>query len=232
MNRSRSLLFAFSAMAVLLVAPVWGQNPPKPAPPPSPAAGKPAAQPASAPRGLSTALIYKPWKGDFDAMVQRRLIRVLVPYGRTLHFNDKGQEKGITADLVRDFERNNNTKYRKDKRPITVVIIPTTGDKLLSKVEQGLGDIVAGNITVTEARLKPVDFVAPDKQRPVRELIVTGPKAPAITSMDDLAGKTVKVRPSTSYHESILALNKAAPVRLIELRTYRLHRMSIRAARP
>jgi hypothetical protein len=92
---------------------------------------------ASAPRGLSTALIYKPWKGDFDAMVQRRLTRIVVPYGRTLYFNDKGQEKGITADLVRDFERYINTKYRKDKRPITVVIIPTTRDKLLSRSGRG-----------------------------------------------------------------------------------------------
>jgi hypothetical protein len=35
----------------------------------------------------------KPWKGDFDAMLERRLIRVIVPYSRTLYFNDKGQKK-------------------------------------------------------------------------------------------------------------------------------------------
>ncbi|MGH7181837.1 MAG: lytic transglycosylase F, partial [Nitrospiraceae bacterium] len=45
------------------------------------------------------------FKGDFDGMLERRVIRVLVPYSRTLYFNDKGRERGITADFVRDFER-------------------------------------------------------------------------------------------------------------------------------
>ena len=40
------------------------------------------------------------------------MIRVLVPYSRTLYFNDKGRERGITADTVRDFERYLNKKYR------------------------------------------------------------------------------------------------------------------------
>jgi hypothetical protein len=35
----------------------------------------------------------KPWTGDFDAMLERRVIRVIVPYSRTLYFNDKGQKR-------------------------------------------------------------------------------------------------------------------------------------------
>jgi hypothetical protein len=57
----------------------------------------------------------KPWQGDFDRMVARRMIRVLMPYSRTLYFNDKGQERGITADTVRDFERYVNRKYQAGK---------------------------------------------------------------------------------------------------------------------
>jgi len=208
MNRSRSLLFAIGAMTCLLVTFASAQSASKPSPQPNSPSGQPVASPAAAPRGLSTAIAYKPWKGDFDAMVERHVVRVLVPYGRTLYFNDKGQAKGLTAELVRDFERYINTKYRKDKRPITVLIVPTTRDKLLPKIADGLGDIAAGNITVTEARLKTVNFVAPENQKSVSELIVTGPKAPAITSLDDLAGKTIHVRPATSYYESIVALNK------------------------
>jgi hypothetical protein len=34
----------------------------------------------------------KPWQGDFDRMLARRMIRVLVPYSRTLYFTDKGPE--------------------------------------------------------------------------------------------------------------------------------------------
>jgi membrane-bound lytic murein transglycosylase MltF len=141
-------------------------------------------------------------------MLERKLIRVLVPYGRTLYFNDKGTERGITAENLRDFERCINRKYVKDKRPVTLVIIPTTRDRLLSQVADGLGDMAAGNLTVTESRRKIVDFVTHDDARPVRELVVTGPKAPPLTSLDDLAGNTVAVRPTTSQYESIQALNR------------------------
>ena len=160
---------------------------------------------AEKPRQLNIA--SKPWTGDFDKMVSRRMIRVLVPYSRTLYFNDKGRERGLTAELIRDFERYINQKHKTQKRPITVYIIPTTRDKLISGVAEGLGDIAAGNLTVTEDRLKLVDFVAPEGQKPNTEIVVTGPKSPPISAVDDLAGKTVHVRKASSYFESLTALN-------------------------
>jgi membrane-bound lytic murein transglycosylase MltF len=163
---------------------------------------------AETPRQLS--LERKPWKGDFDAMLERRLIRVLIPYSRTLYFNDKGRERGITAENVRDFEHYLNKKYAKllGKRPLTVYIIPTTRDKLIPELNDGLGDIAAGNLTVTEARLTQVDFAAPKDRKPVREFIVTGPRSPEVKTLDDLSGQTIHVRPATSYAESVAALNE------------------------
>ena len=167
----------------------------------------------------------KPWKGDFDQMLKRRVIRVLVPYSRTLYFVDQGRERGVTADLVRDFERYINKKYAKQlgKRPLTVFLIVTTRDKALSGVAEGLGDIAAGNFTATEERGKIVHMVAPTDRKPVKELIVTGPASQQIGTLDDLAGKTVHVRKASSYYESVLALNKRlqkegkVPVKIAEL---------------
>jgi len=152
----------------------------------------------------------KPWTGDFDEMVERRTIRVLVPYSRTLYYNDKGHERGITAELVRDFERYLNKKHAKQlgKRPITVYIIPATRDVLLPDVAKGLGDIAAGNLTETPARLKVVDFIAPKDRKPVSEVVLTGPSSPPVASVDDLAGKHVHVRKSSSYYGSLVALNE------------------------
>jgi membrane-bound lytic murein transglycosylase MltF len=144
--------------------------------------GQPAAKPGEAPakdtkplRGLS--LKNEEFTGDFDGMLERRMIRVFVPYSRSLYFNDRGRERGLTADTVRDFERWINRKYEKKagRRPITVYILPETRENLLPDLARGLGDIAAGNLTVTEERLKQVDFVAPEGQRPVSELLVTGP---------------------------------------------------------
>ena len=175
----------------------------------------------SRPRQLSTE--NKPWKGDFDAMLERRSIRVFVPYSRSLYFNDKGAERGLAVELVRDFETYLNRKYAKrlGKRPLTIYIIPATRDKLLPSLGAGLADIAAGNLTVTEERLKAVDFAGGKAERTVSELLVTGPSAPPIANLDALSGKTVHVRKSSSYYQSLVALNHRLesqhrpPVRLV-----------------
>jgi membrane-bound lytic murein transglycosylase MltF len=171
------------------------------------ASGTFAQQPTAKPRSLPTQ--FKQWKGDFNAMIENRTIRVLVPYSRTLYFNDKGRERGVTVDIFRSFERYINKKYQKQlgKRPLTVFIVPTTRDKLLQSIADGRGDIAAGNLTVTDERREIVDFyVAPD-QKGMSELVLTGPKSPTINTADDLAGKTVHVRKASSYYESLVALN-------------------------
>ncbi|MGE0337363.1 MAG: transglycosylase SLT domain-containing protein [Gammaproteobacteria bacterium] len=151
----------------------------------------------------------EPWTGDFDAMLDRRLIRVLVPHSRTLFFNDQGEERGLTAELAREFERRLNRNYARQlgRRPLTVFLIPTTRDRLLPGLRAGLGDIAAGNLTVTPSRRVLADFVLPDADAEVREIVVTGPDAPPLRTLDDLAGQTVHVRMSTSYAESLAALN-------------------------
>jgi membrane-bound lytic murein transglycosylase MltF len=148
--------------------------------------------------------------GDFDMMFDRRIIRVLVPYSRTLFFNDKGKERGITAEIVRDFERYINKKYRSklNKRPITIAIIATPRDQLLTDVIQGLGDIAAGNLTVTENRLGQVDFLAPPDLGRISEIVLTNKQDNPVKSIEELSGRTVHVRASSSYYESLQKVNK------------------------
>ena len=189
----------------------------------APAAAQDKAATPAKPRQLS--LANEPWTGDFDQMLERRVIRALVPYSRTLYYVDKGHERGLSADLVREFERYVNRRYAKQlgKRPLTVFIIPASRAGLLSGVAQGRGDIAAGNLTATEERRKLVDFVAPQDRKPVRELIVTGPASPPLAALDDLSGKTLHVRKASSYYESVAALNqrlgkeRKAPVKVVEL---------------
>src|SRR5262249_34480852 len=50
------------------------------------------------------------------------------------------------------------------------------------------------------------DFVEPTSTN-VKEVVVTGPGAPAIASVDDLSGKTVHVREHSVYRESLDTLN-------------------------
>jgi membrane-bound lytic murein transglycosylase MltF len=169
---------------------------------PAPAASAPAQ-----PRQLNTK--GKVWKGDLDQMIERRVVRVLTPHSRTLFYIDKGQERGLSAELARDFERFLNQKYAKQlgKRPITLYIAATTRDELIEDVAAGKGDIAIGNLTVTEQRQALVDFVAPEGAKGNTELALNGQGAAAVDSADALAGKTVHVRQSSSYFQSLEALN-------------------------
>jgi membrane-bound lytic murein transglycosylase MltF len=65
-----------------------------------------------------------------------------------------------------------------------------------------------------------VDFAKPWLTG-VKELVVTGPGSPAITTIDQLGGRELMVRPSSSYHSHLVALNarlgkeQKAPVKIV-----------------
>jgi len=151
--------------------------------------------------------LHEKWTGDFDGMVQRHLLRVLVPYSKTFYFLDGADQRGLTYEALQKFEKYVNSQLKKETLKIRLVVIPTSRDRLLPALAEGLGDIAAGNLTITPDRLKLVDFSDPGYSG-VDEIIISGPKAPSIRSIDDLAGKEIYVRPSSSYHESLVTLNK------------------------
>ena len=164
-----------------------------------------ASQPNPPPTGLQHEAA--PQFGDLDAMLERRVVRVLVPYSRTLYFNDRGAQRGLTADTLRDFEVFLNRKYPKKVQPIVIVALPTTRDRMLSGLLEGRADIAAGNLTITRERDAKVDFTAPLAQG-AGEIVVTGPRSPKLGTLDELGGHAVHVRKSSSYYASLAALNK------------------------
>jgi membrane-bound lytic murein transglycosylase MltF len=88
-----------------------------------------------------------------------------------------------------------------------VTIIPVRRDQLLSHLVAGHGDVAFANLTVTRERQQIVDFSRPFTRK-VRELLVTGPTAPEINSLEDLAGQEIIVPAASSYFESLVELNK------------------------
>jgi membrane-bound lytic murein transglycosylase MltF len=165
--------------------------------------------------------LARAWTGDLDGMAKRRVIRMLVPYSKSFYFLDGANQRGITYEFSRAFEEQLNKKLKTKALRVEVAIIPTPFDRLISGVAEGYGDIAAGNITITEGRLALVDFTDPLYSN-VSEVVVTPKSTAPIASEADLAGREIYVRPSSSYHESLLALNerlKAAgqqPVVIVE----------------
>ena len=146
------------------------------------------------------------WTGDLDGMVERRQVRVLVVPNRTDYYLDHGEPKGLTAEYGREYERRLNRRFQTEARPIRVTYVPVLRDQLLPALIAGKGDIAAANLTVTRERLQIVDF-APPMRTDVQEIVVTGPASPDLASLDDLAGREILTRRSSSYWPSLEALD-------------------------
>ena len=156
--------------------------------------------------GLTIAEVTKPWAGDLDGMVERRMIRVLTTFSKTQYFVDRGTPRGTAYDQGRLFEEALNAKLRSGHITVNVQFVPVSRDELIPALLEGRGDIVMATLTTTPERRKVVDFVDP-WIRGVEEIVVTRPGGPVITTVDDLSGKEVFVRESSSYYESLTALN-------------------------
>jgi len=154
----------------------------------------------------------QPWTGDLDGMIARRYIRVLTVYSKTFYFINKAVQQGIAYEAFHQFELDLNKKLAeqgklKKHTKVHVVMIPVARNELLPGLVAGKGDIAASNLTITEGREELVDFSIPVYPK-VSEVVVSGPKSPAVNSVDDLAGQAVFVRKSSSYHESLVTLNQ------------------------
>jgi membrane-bound lytic murein transglycosylase MltF len=162
---------------------------------------------ASAKSGIALSDVNaKPWTGDFDGMVKRRVIRVLVPYSKTYYFVDRAVQRGIAYQASQLLERQLNDKLKSGAIRLRVQCIPVNRGEMISALLAGRGDFAIGNLTITPERLKQVDFTRPIVRDAV-EIAVTGPSAEPIATVDELSGKEVYLRKSSSYYESIQELN-------------------------
>lgn len=156
--------------------------------------------------------IMQPQKGDLPDMINRRAIRVLTTYSKTFFFIDKGTQRGATHDLFIALEKDLNNQLAKEKKlkqkhlKVRIVFIPVTRDNLFKALNEGKGDIAAANLTITSSRQEQVAFTTP-LYSDVKELLVSGPSSPDVKNLEQLSGKTVFVRRSSSYYESLQRLN-------------------------
>lgn len=165
------------------------------------------------PLHLTSDELLAPWRGDLPGMIERRVIRVLTSYSKTFYFIDKGRQRGATYDRLMEFERYLNLQLMKEKRlkgrhlKVQIHFIPVARGEIFKALQEGKGDIAAANLTITATRQTQADFTLP-LFKGVKELLVSGPASPKVAHLEDLAGKEVFVRRSSSYYESLLALNE------------------------
>jgi membrane-bound lytic murein transglycosylase MltF len=143
---------------------------------------------------------------SYDDMVDVRLIRALVVRNKTNYFFDGAQQRGVTYDLMKTFEKQFNDELETGHLLVHVAFIPVSRDQLIPALLEGRGDVAAANLTITPERQELVDFSSPLFKN-VRELIITGPGVAQMSSINELSGKQVHVRKSSSYNASLVNTN-------------------------
>jgi membrane-bound lytic murein transglycosylase MltF len=149
--------------------------------------------------------VNEPWTGDLDGMIERGFVRILTVHNPLFFTFDGVDQRGFAATLASSFEEHLAKEVGRVRSP-SVVLVPVARDQLLSGLVEGRGDLAAANLTITPEREKIVAFSAPLYPN-VRELVVTGPAAPAVSSLDDLVKPGLHLRRSSSYFAHVEALN-------------------------
>ena len=152
--------------------------------------------------------VLKPFTGDLDEIVKRRVLRIGVTYSRTFYFVDRGVQRGVAYEYGQLVEERLNKQLKlRIKNKVHVFFVPLPRDMLLSALQDGRVDLVAAQITVRPELEALVDFTNPTRNY-VRQILVTGPGAPAIASVNDLSGKVVFAREHSSQHQSLEEVSK------------------------
>ncbi len=146
------------------------------------------------------------WTGDYDQLAERRFLRVLVPFSRTLYYLDGPEQKGIAYEALLQLESQLPRIGKSKVRP-KIVIIPTTRDRLLPALAEGYGDVAIGAFTVADLHRETVEFSAPTISG-IEEVVVTNKDAPPVLTEGDLAGREIHVRRASSYYEDLVKLNE------------------------
>jgi membrane-bound lytic murein transglycosylase MltF len=217
------LLAAASACSTQPAPPASSAAPAEPAAAAAAAAAEPAPAPASADPAADApipaipspfdalpeavrATMDRPFTGDFDEMVKRRVIRVGVTFNRTHYFIDGGQERGLTYEATKAFETDLNSDLKTGNLKVHVALLPMSRDQLYQALATGRVDMVAAMVTVRPELEKVALFSEPTRTN-VSQVVVTGPGAPPITTADDLAGQEVFVRRTSPYFETLTRLS-------------------------
>ena len=207
---------AFALMSLAYATSGCGRSPakaPADAPPnaaaPADADGAPLPPPAyeaALPEGVR-AHLYERFTGDFDQMAKRRIIRVGTTFNRTFYFVDNGVQRGAAYEMGQAFEDQLNKKLKTtNATKISVVFVPMPRDLLAPALTEGKVDCVVAQVIVRPELQAIVDFTNPVRTN-VSEVVVTGPGAPEVASVDDLSGKDVHARKDSSAWQSLVALN-------------------------
>ena len=134
--------------------------------------------------------------GDLEGIKKRGVLRVITRNNPVTYYLYQGEQLGFDYQMARMLA--DALKVRLE------MVVPPSRDLLVPWLKEGRGDVIAASYTVTRERAEQVAFSVPYLQ--VDEMLVQRRAGPRLRGVEDLAGKRVHVRRSSSYYETLQAL--------------------------
>ncbi|WP_193164292.1 MltF family protein [Microbulbifer hainanensis] len=131
-------------------------------------------------------------RSDWSAIKKSRVLRLLTHNTATSYFLWKGILMGFDYDLAKIFAEKHGLQLQ-------VIVVPYTED-LIQWLKEGRGDIAGSSTTITKERINQgVVFSTPYLEMPAQ--VLSNKSRPPIETLQDLGGRTLTVRFSSSFVE-------------------------------
>lgn len=147
-------------------------------------------------------------RDDLDGIRERGVLRVLTRNSASTYFIWKGELLGFEYDLARRFADRHGLRLE--------VVVPPSRSDLIPWLLDGRGDLVAAGLTKSQERADSEGVRFSRNYLKGSEIVVTRADDTGINSPEDLAGRKVVVRRSSSYWSSLEDLVKSGiPLQLL-----------------
>lgn len=147
---------------------------------------------------------------DLQEIIFRQKLVVLTENSANSYFLYRGAQMGLEYEIIKEFAKHLGVALE--------MVLVKDLDEIIDMLNDGEGDLIACNLTVTKERAKKIDFSEPImktsqvlvqrkpddwKQRPKHSW-----KKEVITDPEQLIGKTVHVWKNSSYYNRLLNLQE------------------------
>jgi membrane-bound lytic murein transglycosylase F len=136
------------------------------------------------------------YTADLPGIKKRKVLRVLTRNNAATYFLWRGELMGFEYELAKEFAKQQGVRLQ--------MVVPPSRDQLIPWLMEGKGDLVAASLTIEAELENGVKFSR--RVTTVSEIVVTRADDDSINTLEDLAGRTFYVRPSSSYWRSLSKL--------------------------
>ena len=154
-----------------------------------------------------TSSVAEPETRDWEAIRKHGVLRVITSNNPASYFMWRGELMGFDYDLMKNFAKQHKLRLS--------VVVRDTPSAMFDALQAGEGDVIAASMTVTPER-QEAGWVFSERYLDINEQLIGPAGQEPLTSLDQLAGRTIAVNPETAYYDTLKALREGGLALTIE----------------